>query len=79
MSEKEFMNLEIGKTFNIGYRKFEVVKITTEYNCCENCFFDKDDGFCTCIGLDMQVEGLIPYCSNYNRTDNKNIIFKEVK
>lgn len=39
MTEKKFRNLEIGKTFMIGYRKFKVVEASKEYSFCKNCFF----------------------------------------
>lgn len=79
MTEKKFRNLEIGKTFMIGYRKFKVVEASKEYSFCKNCFFSLDDFRYDCLGLDMQEKGFLPSCSNCERTDNKNVIFKEVK
>ena len=79
MKEKEFMNLEIGKTFNIGYKKLKVLESIKKENGCIGCFFDKQIFNFGCLGLDMQDKKLLPYCTNYNRIDNKNVIFKEVK
>lgn len=79
MLEREFMNLEIGSTFNIGYKKLKILESIIKENGCKGCFFDKKDFNFGCLGLDMQDKKLLPYCTNYNRTDNKNVIFKEVK
>ena len=76
MTRKEFENLGIGETFQLGCRKFKVVESDRR---CVNCFFDGDCGFEDCLGYILQENYLLPECANHYRKDKKNVIFKEVE
>ena len=67
MNKEEFLNLEIGKTFTIGNKKFKVEKGT----CCDDCCF----AFEECIVFDEY--NLRPKCENA-RKNSKRVIFVEV-
>ena len=77
MTKEKFANLGVGETFQLGCRKITVVE-TDEDNGCEGCFFDDDCGF-GCLGYELQGNYMLPECSNWNRKDRKNVIFKEVE
>lgn len=76
MTKEEFENLEVGKTFNVGY-----ITLRVEEDCgleCENCFFDNffENIFLRCGELPNE---LMPNCSGGKRKDGKSVIFKEVE
>lgn len=73
MSNKEFYNLEVGKTFVCGNKILLVIEIKKES--CEKCIMN--DPYSNCYFL--QKIGIIPYCSCRDRKDRKNVIFKELK
>ena len=74
MIRKEFGNLEIGKIFQLGCRKFKVVE-SDDDTLCEGCFFDEVYEHCG----QMQRDNFIPECCEENRKDEKNVIFVEVE
>lgn len=74
MNREEFLNLGIGESFRLGYRKFTVVE-SDEDNGCEGCFFDEGYGAC----IEMEIKKFIPKCSKHSRKDRKNVIFVEVE
>ena len=56
------------KELKVGERVvLEVVESNNHFWDCENCFFAGDDIRCTGI------------CCSFDRSDHKNIVFKEVK
>lgn len=68
MNKKEFENLEVGKSFQIGYREYKVME-TEEIFGCEGCCVDKN------ICEFLKTENIIPYCSKELREDKKDVIF----
>ena len=58
--------LKVGERVTITLEAVETVKG------CDGCFFDGRNGCCVAISLGME-------CAPKNRSDHKNIIFKEVK
>lgn len=76
MTQEEFNNLGVGKTFALGCRKFRVVE-ADEYDICVGCHFDENNTYCGCG--DLQAEEFLPECFGNNRKDKKNVIFKEVE
>lgn len=68
MTDKDFLNLKIGKTFIIGNKKFKVQK---EKYLCENCFFSEIEMSCQ----DFQEKGLLPKCDR----ENERVAFVEVE
>lgn len=65
------MENKIGDIVTIDGRQMEVVE-----GCCNDCsFFLQPRFFCFC----MRDEGIIGHCVKENRTDNKDIIYKEIK
>lgn len=72
MTEKEFRNLGIGKTFNANGKRFIVVE--SSYAVCKGCLFYDNNSFdCSEWASDL------PYCCGSVREDNKYVKFKEVK
>ena len=59
--------LKVGERVTITLEAAEIVKGKG----CDGCFFDRDGG-CVAISLGME-------CASKYRSDNKDIIFKEVK
>ena len=74
MTKEEFENLGVGRTFELGYRKFTVVE-TDDDTLCEGCFFDEVYRHCGQLAKDK----FIPECCWENRKDEKNVIFVEVE
>lgn len=84
MTKKEFKNLEVGKTFELGCRKFKVVE---NDNGCKGCVFNKifnkmfdeifDENCRVCYR--MLKSNFIPECYYEDRKDKKDVIFVEVK
>lgn len=69
MTDKEFENLEVGKRFTFGARKFEVVE--KDNNGCDDCCF---------FGMDCEyLVGGIPECIAEKREDKKGVVFIEVE
>lgn len=73
MTKEEFMNLEVGETFELGCRKFTVVE--TDGTECDGCFFYQVYSRCG----QMARDNFIPECCWENRKDEKNVIFVEVE
>lgn len=76
MTKEEFENFEVGKTFELGYRKFTVMEVEDG---CDDCFFDE---ICEQIWeycRKMARNNFIPECYSENRKDEKNVIFVEVE
>lgn len=76
MTREEFYNLEVGKTFNVGYTTLRV-----EEDCdlgCVGCYFEDflENMFLECGELPNE---LMPNCSGGKRKDGKNVIFVEVE
>lgn len=64
---RKLIERKIGERFDYNGLTVEVVE--TEYHICDKCaFFEKIFDFCHNIK-----------CANYERSDHKNIYFKEVK
>ena len=61
----------IGEIFNDSGTSLEVVEVD-EQQACDGCFFDM--GMCGCVAGDNAG-----CCTVSNRTDGKNVIFKEIK
>lgn len=59
MTKKEFENLEVGKTFELGYRKFKVVE--REYGC-KGCVFNKNYYEIGYICYYLRILNVIPGC-----------------
>lgn len=74
MTKEEFANLEAGRIFTLGCRKFTVME-TDDDTLCEGCFFDETYEYCE----QMQRDNFIPECCEENRKDEKNVIFVEVE
>lgn len=72
MTKEEFKNLEVGKTFTLGSRKFIVIESGID---CSECCFDKLED-CPCSS--MRINNFIPECSGRIRKDAKDVIFVEV-
>lgn len=72
MTDKEFRNLEVGKTFIVGNKNIYVKKVG--YTECDFCFF-KHISCC----LSLQEVEVIPFCYAGDREDEENVIFMEVK
>ena len=72
MTDKEFSNLPIGRTFILGNTTLKVVE---DYKSvwCEDCYFNdcEDCHF-------LRSEAIIPNCGNI-RTDKKLVHFEKVK
>lgn len=67
----EFVNLNIGSSFNHDDKEFVV---HNGNNSCKGCYFEYRCG----VECDvLQRLGMIPYCSQDDRTDNKSVIFVE--
>lgn len=64
----------IGEIFNDSGTSLEVVEIDEHQVCdgCDGCFYDM--GMCGCVAGDNAG-----CCTVSNRTDGKNVIFKEIK
>ena len=73
MTDKEFLNLPVGRTFVLGNRTLKVVEGCTGVWCNKDCYFKDCDG---CYFLSMN--GIIPRCGD-TRTDKKSVHFEEVK
>lgn len=67
MTDKEFQNLEVGKTFKSGNTTLIVEEVDS--SSCAGCFFKGK----TCI------VAIAPDCSGRFRKDKKDVIFKEVE
>lgn len=78
MTKEEFENLGVGKTFELGCRKFTVVE-TGNSTLCNGCYFDEENYSYGCLGLEMQNKEIIPFCCSLQRKDEKNVIFVEVE
>lgn len=76
MTKEEFYNLEVGKTFNVGYITLRVEE--DRGLGCEDCYFEE---FSKAIFLDCAElpDELMPNCSGGKRKDGKYVIFKEVE
>lgn len=72
--EENFKNLDPGKTFPLGCKKFMVLE-NDEDTMCEGCFFDEVYRHCGQLAKD----NFIPGCCWENRKDEKNVIFVEVE
>ena len=70
MTKEKFLNLEIGKTFNIGNQKFKVLASTPS---CDECALKK---FGCGVYLYYQLR---PSCCRLARNDGMNVIFVEVE
>lgn len=76
MNNREFKNLSIDETFILGNRKFKIEEKNDKYSC-EGCFFHKNNLLYDCP--EMIEENIIPECFSHQRTDDKAVIFIEVK
>lgn len=74
MNEKEFKNLDVGKTFTCGDKKI-LISQTKDLEC-DDCIF-VGIGYITCGRL--KELGIIPECESCFRKDGKTVVFKEVK
>lgn len=73
MDKKEFA---IGERFQCGLVTLKVVEARSKngHNGCNGCCFNLD---VICYrSCDNRIVG---HCKSYNRSDNKNVIFKQVK
>ena len=59
------------KELKVGERVTIILEAVETVKGCDGCFFDRDGG-CVAISLGME-------CASKYRSDNKDIIFKEVK
>lgn len=73
MSNTEFRNLQVGKTFTFRDKTLKVEEV--DINECEGCFFYKNTAP-DCEGILKEVA---PGCASWARKDKKSVIFKEVK
>lgn len=76
MTKKKFENLEVGKTFELGCRKFKVVE---NDNGCKGCVFNKNYYEIGYICYDLRNLNAIPGCHPKKREDDKRVIFVEVE
>lgn len=76
MTREEFANLEAGRTFTLGCRKFKVVE-NKKNKLCDKCDFKKNyfEEFC----LEMNKEHFLPECCSETRKDKKTVFFIEVE
>lgn len=70
MTEEEFKNLEVDKTFKMG-NKTLIVK-EAEINDCTGCFFYENRSECEEV-----LKKIVPACASWARKDKKSVIFKE--
>ena len=64
------MEYQVGETFNIGRKKFQVV----ECNNCKGCYFDEDlSEFC------YDLQKYIAHCYYKEREDGKDVCFKLIE
>ena len=73
MNKKDFKNLTVGETFQLGCRKFTVIEADTP-TVCKGCFFDNWK-YCG----KMVSENFIPECYYEYRKDKKSVIFVEAE
>ena len=59
------------KELKVGERVTIILEAVETVKGCDGCFFDRDGG-CVAISLGME-------CASKYRSDNKDVIFKEVK
>lgn len=71
MNKEEFMNLDVGKTFELNNKIYKVKEQENgdKYSCDGCAFYYEDD----CLELD------IPDCCVIDRKDKKPVIFIELK
>lgn len=72
MTDKEFRNLEVGKTFVYKNKKLIVKEV--EINDCTGCFFYEDKRDC-----EDKLKNKTPVCASWARKDKKSVVFKEVR
>lgn len=70
MEDKEFINLEVGKTFKSGNITLIVKEV--DINDCDGCFFRGRD-------CEEELKETVPACANWARKDKKSVVFKEVE
>lgn len=68
MNSEEFVNLAIGKKWEVGSLNIKVVE--DKIYSCKNCIFNK---FLSCKYL--LDNGFRPGCKSWQRKDEKNVIF----
>lgn len=72
MTDKEFLNLPVGRTFVFGNRTLKVIEGCNVW-CCKGCYFEDCED---CYFL--RSNAMIPNCMD-SRTDKKSVYFEEVK
>ncbi|WP_294660353.1 hypothetical protein [uncultured Fusobacterium sp.] len=73
MTDKEFQNLEVGKTFYLGNKKLWVSE--SDKKSCEYCMLNNEKIDCATL---LKI-GVIPECYFVYREDNKSVVFIEVE
>lgn len=76
MSNTEFRNLQIGKSFFYKGKKLQVSRNEKNQHSCAGCYF-RNYSCSECVYLSRQ--GAIPQCTQYGREDRSNVIFVEVE